>query len=157
MKIGELARLTGASVKAIRLYESMGLVRTAGRSPGNYRLFPPEAIACVRAIKGGRELGLSLEDLRVLARTFDAGIGIEAELLAKLLERADELEKRIEGLRQIRRRILSFCEERRAALGRSGGMDDYWLTLQERARREYAAEFCAPEPDAPERLPGQGA
>jgi MerR family regulatory protein len=38
MTIGNLSRRTGVPVKALRQYEDMGLVYTAGRSAGNYRL-----------------------------------------------------------------------------------------------------------------------
>jgi len=33
MTIGELARRSGTSVKALRRYEGMGLIYTVGRSP----------------------------------------------------------------------------------------------------------------------------
>jgi len=39
MTIGDLSRRTGVPVKTLRKYEDMGLICTAGRSPGNYRLF----------------------------------------------------------------------------------------------------------------------
>ena len=44
MTIGELSRRTGVSVKALRRYEGMGLIYTAGRSASNYRLFDESAL-----------------------------------------------------------------------------------------------------------------
>jgi len=139
MKIGELARLTGVSVKAIRLYESLGLVRTAGRSSANYRLFPPEAIGCVEAIKSGRKLGLSLKDLEILAEMYQKDPRIEPELLARLLDKARELDERIERLGELRQRIIAFCESHENALRRGGGFEEHWRKLLERARAGYAA------------------
>jgi DNA-binding transcriptional MerR regulator len=39
MTVGQLARRTGLSIKAIRRYEGLGLIYSAGRSDANYRLF----------------------------------------------------------------------------------------------------------------------
>jgi DNA-binding transcriptional MerR regulator len=38
MTVGELARLTGMSAKAIRQFEALCLIYSAGRSEANYRL-----------------------------------------------------------------------------------------------------------------------
>ena len=37
MTVGELARRTGLSIKAIRQYEALGLIYSAGRSESGYR------------------------------------------------------------------------------------------------------------------------
>jgi hypothetical protein len=39
MTIGELARRTSLSIKAIRQYEALGLIYSAGRSDSNYQRF----------------------------------------------------------------------------------------------------------------------
>lgn len=39
MKIGELARLTGAQVETIRYYEHEGLLPEAARTEGNFRVY----------------------------------------------------------------------------------------------------------------------
>jgi MerR family transcriptional regulator, copper efflux regulator len=44
MTVGQLSRRTGLSVKAIRHYEALGLIYSAGRSEGNYRLFDESAL-----------------------------------------------------------------------------------------------------------------
>jgi DNA-binding transcriptional MerR regulator len=43
-----LSRRTGVPVKALREYEDLGLIYTAGRSAGNYRLFSGEVLWCSR-------------------------------------------------------------------------------------------------------------
>jgi MerR family copper efflux transcriptional regulator len=45
MTIGELARRSGTSVKALRRLEGMGLIYTVGRSPAGYRLFDQDALS----------------------------------------------------------------------------------------------------------------
>jgi MerR family transcriptional regulator, copper efflux regulator len=44
MTIGTLSRRTEVPVKTLRTYEDLGLIYTAGRSAGNYRLFDTEAL-----------------------------------------------------------------------------------------------------------------
>jgi hypothetical protein len=44
MTVGELACRTGMSAKAIRQFEGLGLIYSAGRSEANYRLFDESAI-----------------------------------------------------------------------------------------------------------------
>lgn len=53
MTIGELSRRTGMSLRALRRYEGMGLIYTAGRSAGNYRLFDESALWCVEVVRAG--------------------------------------------------------------------------------------------------------
>jgi DNA-binding transcriptional MerR regulator len=43
--IGELARLTGLSVRTIRFYSDSGVVPTAGRTSGGYRTYDVTALA----------------------------------------------------------------------------------------------------------------
>ena len=61
MTIGQLARRTGVSIKALREYEGLGLVYTLERSESNYRLFNEEALWCVHVIVVLRSLGLTLK------------------------------------------------------------------------------------------------
>jgi MerR family transcriptional regulator, copper efflux regulator len=59
MTVGELSRRTGLSIKAIREYEALGLIYSAGRSEGNYRLFDDTALWCARGISDMRSVGLT--------------------------------------------------------------------------------------------------
>ena len=61
--IGELSRRTGVSIKNLRLYAEGGLIRGAGRSESNYRLFDSSA-PWVRHIVEARRLGLKLSEIR---------------------------------------------------------------------------------------------
>ena len=47
MTIGEVARRTGVSVKALRFYDELGILEVARRSEANYRLFTDAVLRCV--------------------------------------------------------------------------------------------------------------
>src|SRR6516225_8505472 len=50
MQIGDLARETGKTVRAIHLYEELGLLTPAARSKGRFRLYGREALVRIRWI-----------------------------------------------------------------------------------------------------------
>ncbi|MEU4578355.1 MULTISPECIES: MerR family transcriptional regulator [Nonomuraea] len=58
MRIGELSRLTGASVRSLRYYEEQGLLRPL-RRPSGYREYREEDAATVRGIRLLLAAGLS--------------------------------------------------------------------------------------------------
>jgi len=67
LRIGELARLTGTTPKAIRLYESRGLMGAVTRL-GSYRQYGDEDVARVQLIRKAQALGFRLAQLDGLAQ-----------------------------------------------------------------------------------------
>mgnify|MGYP003423517954 FL=1 len=63
--IGKLAELTGASRKAIRHYEALGLLPPAARK-GNYRIYSERDVFLVHMIKHAQSFGFSLAELHEL-------------------------------------------------------------------------------------------
>jgi DNA-binding transcriptional MerR regulator len=59
MNIGEAASASSVSAKTIRHYEAAGLIVTANRSAGGYRVYTQGDILTLRFIKQARELGVS--------------------------------------------------------------------------------------------------
>ena len=70
MTVGELSRRTGLSIKAIREYEALGLIYSAGRSDGNYRLFDETALWCARVITEWRSVGLTIKQIKRLGDSY---------------------------------------------------------------------------------------
>jgi DNA-binding transcriptional MerR regulator len=97
-RIGELARLSGLSVKTIRFYSDRGLVPPAERTDAGYRVYDERALARLELIRALRELGATLADVeRVLSREIDV-----PELVALQLE---AVEAQLRVLR-VRRAVL---------------------------------------------------
>lgn len=65
-RIGALAALTGATPKALRLYEAEGLL-PAPRRQGTYRVYDALHLDTVRLIRTAQALGFSLRELKALA------------------------------------------------------------------------------------------
>ena len=72
MKVGELARKTGKTVRALRLYEEMGLLRPASRTQGRFRLYGADEVARVYWIGKLQQMGFSLSEIRGLLEVVEA-------------------------------------------------------------------------------------
>lgn len=64
--VGDLARRTGKTVRALHLYEELGLLEPADRSKGGYRRYRTDAVTRVEWITRLQDAGLSLPDIREL-------------------------------------------------------------------------------------------
>ncbi|MBQ6885941.1 MAG: MerR family transcriptional regulator [Lachnospiraceae bacterium] len=63
MTSGEIAKKTGVSQKAIRLYDEKGLLKPSDYSEGNYRLYDKEALLVLEKIIALKQIGFSLEEI----------------------------------------------------------------------------------------------
>ncbi|MFI5707840.1 MerR family transcriptional regulator [Kribbella sp. NPDC051620] len=102
--IGELARRTGLTVKAVRYYSDRGLVPPTDRSPAGYRRYDHAAVARLDLVRSLRELGL---DLGTIRRVLDQEIALSEVAAAH----AEALAVQIRTLR-LRRAILTAVAER---------------------------------------------
>jgi MerR family copper efflux transcriptional regulator len=101
LRVGDLAKLTGKTVRAIHHYEELGLIEPVGRSKGHYRLFDPETPVRIRWISKLQSLGLSLNEIRTLVRNRQGSVS--AQQSANQLRRTYE-----EKLVDVRSRLLEL-------------------------------------------------
>jgi len=66
LDIGRASKESGVSVKMIRHYEAVGLLKNVARTFANYRVYNAADIHTLRFIKRARALGFSMEDIREL-------------------------------------------------------------------------------------------
>lgn len=124
MRIGELARQTGASVRSLRHYEWAGLLDSR-REDNGYRSFSLEDVERVGNIRALLDAGLYLEDARLLYPCLEkqqAGEPLCELAVSRYREKLEEIEERIHALQEVHRRIARRLEEatHRAAEGRGG-------------------------------------
>jgi len=72
MRIGELARRSGTTTRALRFYESQGLL-AARRAANGYREYGDDDLRLVNEITALQALGLSLDDTRPFVDCLRAG------------------------------------------------------------------------------------
>lgn len=66
LTIGQLARRSGVSVRTIRFWSESGVLPETDRSGGNYRRYDARAVARLDLVRTLRELGLGLEEVRLV-------------------------------------------------------------------------------------------
>ena len=64
--VKEVAALTGVSIRTLRYYDEIGLLKPAQVTEAGYRLYDEQALAKLQEILFYKELGLSLADIRSL-------------------------------------------------------------------------------------------
>jgi DNA-binding transcriptional MerR regulator len=100
LKIGEVARRTGVTLRTIRYYQSLGLIEAAQRSRGGLHLYRSEACDRIQFIRDLRSLNVPLAGIRqMLERRKTAQTGAEGarDVAAALTHSLTDVEK---GLRE---------------------------------------------------------
>ncbi|WP_017555492.1 MerR family transcriptional regulator [Nocardiopsis baichengensis] len=71
MRIGEVAERTGLSLRTIRHYDDVGVVRPSARSQGGFRLYTEADVQRLLLIKRMKPLDFSLEEVKDLLGVLD--------------------------------------------------------------------------------------
>jgi DNA-binding transcriptional MerR regulator len=130
--IGELARRTGLTVKAVRFYSDRGLVPPSERNSAGHRLYGAAALARLDLIRTLRELGL---DLATIRRVVDGEVTV-AEVAARHVE---ALAVQIRLLR-LRRAVLITVAERGSTPEETSLMNQL-AQLSDTERRRLVDDF----------------
>ncbi|MFC9128091.1 MerR family transcriptional regulator [Streptomyces sp. NPDC057099] len=120
MRISELARRADVTTKAVRYYESLGLI-TPGRLGNGYRDYAEDDVRLVREIRVLHRLGIPVESTRPFLECLAAGSPYADDCPASLAAyRAaiDELTERIEALSARRATLITNLQ---AAAHRGSG------------------------------------
>lgn len=120
LKVGDLARATGKTVRAIHIYEQMGLIRSVGRTTGRYRLFDDKTLERLKWIQQLQGFGLSLTQIQELIgkiERVDVGRVAMAQMRTLYEEKLDRVLGTIETLRALEEDLrqsliyLETCKE----------------------------------------------
>src|SRR3990172_1764933 len=105
LKIGEVARRTGVTLRTVRYYQSLGLLGEPVEVKSRMRMYPERVCQRIALIRDLRRLDLPLERIRVLlAARQDAPTGAEgsSELARTLAQKMTEIEKRLADYRAMK-------------------------------------------------------
>ncbi len=102
LKIGELARRTGLTVRALHHYHAIGLLLPSARSDAGYRLYNAADAARLHQIQALRKFGLSLGEIGAALATpglsFSAIVARQIAMLTRQIDQASALRARLTGL-----------------------------------------------------------
>lgn len=110
---GDLARVTGQTVRTIRFYEEQGLLVPAVVSDGGHRRYTQDDVERLQLIGTLRELGLSLGEIRSVL-DLRAGCHTAADFAERfhevLAQHLDHAQRRLERLRKVKRELQDALE-----------------------------------------------
>ena len=120
--VGKAAQAAGVSAKAVRLYESKGLLPEAQRTEAGYRLYTDDDIAILRFIRQAKTLGLSLGEIRDILDLRRGGTTPCGHVVALLDQRIRDIDRTITELRQLRHTLAGTSATARQQAGDNGGV-----------------------------------
>lgn len=149
LSIGELAKLMGISVRTLRYYDAIGLLKPSAVTPAGYRSYDERAMETLQQILFFRELGFPLGEIGEILRhpEYDKRQALKRRRELLLLERArlDELlqivENTLEGRamkktgvteQQIQSRKRAYAAEARERWGKTEAYREW----EEKSRRQ---------------------
>lgn len=111
--IGEMADFFNLSIKTLRYYDEIGLIRPSYVNPQNrYRYYSMEQFIVLDVIKNGKQLGMSLEEIKNLV-----GAETSLEELMTIIERQEVgLKKKIHELEQMQRYMTYLKQDIREVM-----------------------------------------
>jgi MerR family transcriptional regulator, copper efflux regulator len=102
VNIGQAARAAGVNAKAIRYYESVGLIPAAARTDSGYRVYADTDVATLRFIRRARDFGIPVERIRVLVGLWQDRGRASAEVKRVAQAHVAELDAKIAELTAMR-------------------------------------------------------
>ena len=109
MNIGAAAELAGMTRKAVRYYESIGLVRPR-RDDNGYRRYTDGDVHRLRFLKRARALGFSVQECRLLLSLYDDPSRSSRDVKAIALEKVADIERKLAELADMRDTLLHLAE-----------------------------------------------
>lgn len=135
LKVGELARHSGLTVRTLHHYDEIGLLAPSARSEGGYRLYDRADVARLHAIQALRKLGLPLAEIGDM-------LDCDGATLPAIVERqVQALDREITQATELRGRLLLV--QAAMASGHAPAMNDWLGTLS--LMSTYGKYFAADE------------
>ncbi len=112
LKVGELAKQTGLSIRALHYYDEIGLLSPSRRTESGHRLYTAGDVVRLQQIKSLRYLGASLEEIqetldrpgfspRRLIELHLSRLRDQIELQQKLCDRLEEIAARLSSKEEV--------------------------------------------------------
>jgi DNA-binding transcriptional MerR regulator len=104
MRVGELAKAVGKTVRAMHLYEELGLLEPRARSEGGFRLYGPEAVARIQWIVKLQAIGFTLAEIQGFVKDFQGAKSApeaSARVQALFVEKRQQIRDQINQLQVI--------------------------------------------------------
>jgi DNA-binding transcriptional MerR regulator len=103
--IGEVAKRSGASRKALRLYEEAGILPPARRTEAGYRVYGPDAVDLLAFVRQAQRLGFTLDEIKEIVAIQRSGRLPCPHVHGLVLRKRADLDRRLADLGEMRKRL----------------------------------------------------
>ncbi|HPY40767.1 MAG TPA: TipAS antibiotic-recognition domain-containing protein [Thiolinea sp.] len=122
LKVGELAKCCGLTIRTLHHYDAIGLLTPSARSTRSYRLYNRHDIARLHQIQALRRFGLSLADIRGVLASPDS------QLAAIVDKQIQVLNQQLSQMTLLRERLVHLQAQLKR--GEEPELTDWLMTLE---------------------------
>lgn len=111
--IGDVSKEFGISLRTIRYYEELGLLRPKGRTAGHFRLYSDGDMARLKAIQTLKNLGYPLRDIQdvmKVASSSNTGHELVTSILADLQRQEKTAKHQLKWCKEALKNIATTSE-----------------------------------------------
>ncbi|MDB5054232.1 MAG: MerR family transcriptional regulator [Bacilli bacterium] len=148
-KVGELAKRTGITVRALHHYDQIGLISPSRYSDTGHRLYSEADIAKLQQIMSLKDLGFALEEIKALIEKPgfkpDEVIRMQLERLNKQIQIQEQLRSRLEGIYELLNAQLEVTAEQFIKLIEVMKMNNKYFTPEQLESLKKRGEQLGPE------------
>jgi len=145
VNIGEASKATGVSVKMLRYYEEIRLVRPALRTTSGYRVYSEKDISMLRFVRRARDLGFQVKQIAALLDLWQDGSRASADVKSLAQDHVRELMQRRRELDQADEPEVEGIARQVVDLPADGHGDDLRGEGGQEPRQPVAQERPVPE------------
>jgi DNA-binding transcriptional MerR regulator len=109
--IGEVARRSGASRKALRLYETAGILPPSRRTPSGYRLYTADSLALLSFLRQARRLGFTLGEIKRIVAIRRQGRSACSHVRELVSRKVQEMDQRLKDLTEVRNSLRDLLDD----------------------------------------------
>lgn len=111
LKIGQLAKESGATIDTIRFYEDKGLIKPDSRSDSGYRYYGLEAINTLNFVQGAKELGFTLSEIGDFLEIQISNKGKCSLAQEKIEDKINDIDIKISNLKSIKKALTKVSKK----------------------------------------------
>ena len=110
MNIGQAAKISGLTVKTVRYYDNIGLVKAYQNSDNQYRVYSKDDIAKLQFIGRARRFGFGIDECRELLSLYQDKNRPSREVKELTLEKLAKIDNKLDELRNLRNQLYHLSK-----------------------------------------------
>jgi DNA-binding transcriptional MerR regulator len=109
--IGEVARRSGASRKALRIYEAARILPVPRRTLSGYRLYAADSLAVLSFLRQARRLGFTLNEIKRIVAIRRQGRSACSHVRDLVSHKLQEMNERLRDLTELRNSLQGLLDD----------------------------------------------